>query len=100
MAFVDPGLQPQRTSLAWSRTALALGVNALLVLRAGVQSGDALLFTLGGLAALHAVAIATLAIHRKHQLARHPCAPGTAVVAITAISVVVAAVGGMWAMLR
>ncbi len=35
----DAGLQPERTSLAWNRTGLAVVVNALLVLRAGWSSG-------------------------------------------------------------
>ncbi len=36
----DPGLQPERTALAWNRTGLSLVVNALLVLRAGWTSSS------------------------------------------------------------
>lgn len=35
----DPGLQPERTLLAWSRTTLAVAAVGLLALRLGVQSG-------------------------------------------------------------
>lgn len=38
----DPGLQPQRTALAWSRTAIALFVVAVLSIRGGVERDDRL----------------------------------------------------------
>jgi hypothetical protein len=37
----DPGLQPQRTALAWWRSALATFVTGQLALRAGIGVGDA-----------------------------------------------------------
>ena len=36
----DTGLQPERTALSWSRTALAIAVNALLSIRAGFVAGE------------------------------------------------------------
>jgi uncharacterized membrane protein YidH (DUF202 family) len=43
----DPGLQAERTALAWSRTAFAFLVNALLWLRAGLADDDSMLLLFG-----------------------------------------------------
>jgi hypothetical protein len=47
MNHCDPGLQPQRTSLAWSRTGLAVLVNAVVVLRTATHARNGLLLALG-----------------------------------------------------
>jgi len=40
MSGPDPGLQPERTALAWHRTALSAAVGALLLLRTAVSDGS------------------------------------------------------------
>ncbi len=68
----DPGLQAQRTALAWVRTGLSVFVNALLALRAGMQGGSPLTAWLGVallVAAAMTVACGTL---RRRQLAATP----------------------------
>jgi hypothetical protein len=46
IASTDRGLQPQRTALAWSRTGLAVFVNALIVLRAGLLTEQVFMLAL------------------------------------------------------
>ena len=55
----DPGLQRERTAMAWSRTGLAMLVNALVVVRAGTQASQPLVLGMGGV--LFGTAIATVA---------------------------------------
>jgi hypothetical protein len=64
----DPGLPPQRTALAWSRTALNLLVNALLALKAGFERQQRLLLLLGLLLLAAAAAGMLCGAWRRRQL--------------------------------
>ena len=63
----DPGLQPERTALAWRRTGLSLTVGSLIALRVlpAVLGLWALAPALLGLVASVAVMVAS---HRRYQL--------------------------------
>jgi len=84
----DPGLQPQRTSLAWSRTGLAIFVNALLALRASAQSGQALLAVLGIVLLVAAAAAVVCGAWRRQRLTS-PGIPGAPPVPLILASVMV-----------
>jgi uncharacterized membrane protein YidH (DUF202 family) len=93
----DPGLQPERTALAWSRTALAIAVNALLSIRAGFLAGEPWLVAIGVLlfaASGAAVAIGTV---RRRQLAgdRLVITPPAGALLGVAAATFVASVGGV-----
>lgn len=66
----DPGLQPERTALAWNRTFLALLVNAVLLMRAELINGDSMSWVvcaaLGGASAV----LLAVARRRAEQLRR------------------------------
>lgn len=68
MNIDDPGLQPQRTALAWSRTALSLLVNAVLVLRSYANSNDRYLLSLGVLILLSAICTSLCGMKRASDL--------------------------------
>lgn len=101
MSHADPGLQPQRTALAWSRTGLAVLVNALVVLRSGAQSGQPFILALGLLLVVAAAGAVACGAWRARILAARgaPTAPpqalviGTVAVAWLACA---AAVASIW----
>lgn len=81
----DPGLQPERTTLAWRRTAAALMVNGFLVLRSGMQEHGRWLLLLGGLISVFAIAMMLMADRRAIRLATHADAPSATWMLLTAL---------------
>ena len=65
------GLQPQRTALAWTRTGLAVFINALITLRAGFLTGQAFIVALGTVLLIAAALSAVCANWRVRHLAAH-----------------------------
>lgn len=70
----DPGLQPERTALAWSRTGLAIATSGVLVLLRNVDtlSGGHNAARIGLVAAVAVLAVVVigLGMQRRRQLAR------------------------------
>ncbi len=59
MTTRDPGLQPERTTLAWQRTALSAAVGALLLVRDGILRSEPLSLVAGVVLSALVVAIAS-----------------------------------------
>lgn len=62
----EAGRQGERTTLAWQRTALAMGVVALFVTRSGLLAGDGAL-TLTGIALIASAAWAAYTARARHH---------------------------------
>lgn len=65
----DRGVQSERTSIAWTRTALAVTVNALLVLRVGLSTRSVAFGAIGVMLLLASAAISVYGSHRQHRMA-------------------------------
>lgn len=92
----NDGLQPQRTSLAWSRTGFAVLGNALLVLRtaANAHSGLLLALGLGLLAASGVVSLCGLSRSAVLDSSLQPaCPPWLLIGSVTVVSLAVSVAG-------
>ena len=83
----DSGLQPERTFLAWRRTALALFVVALLVARSAIVTDSTWDMTVSGLALIDAGLLWVFAMVRRGNAmlysTRPPSAPPASLLLIT-----------------
>jgi uncharacterized membrane protein YidH (DUF202 family) len=64
----DPGLQPERTVLAWRRTAFALLVNGILLLREAAIRGSPALTITGGVLLVCCIGVSSVGVQRRQAL--------------------------------
>jgi uncharacterized membrane protein YidH (DUF202 family) len=97
MQVPDAGLQAERTALSWTRTGVAVLVNALLALRSGWFSHDAPIIVLASALVVAAGAVFWLGASRRRTLlqGQGPIAPPTRVVAAAAAITLVACMTGL-----
>jgi uncharacterized membrane protein YidH (DUF202 family) len=99
----DAGLQAERTALAWSRTAMAVFVNALAILRAGWTRNAPPLSALGVMLLIAAGAVVLCGSWRRRQLSRGaagPIAPPAAAIAAAAGITLFACAAGLVSLLE
>lgn len=90
----DPGMQAERTALAWGRTSMTVIVNALLALRAGIV-GERWPITALGIALLVSAAAVMLfgAVRRRQLLSdRRPSSPSPVMMRGTVVFALIACV--------
>ncbi|MEQ3554660.1 DUF202 domain-containing protein [Pseudonocardia nematodicida] len=66
-ALFDAGLQPERTGLAWRRTAIALAVGSLIALRVLPDAGGSAWLLLPGMVGLITAAGLLVAAERRYR---------------------------------
>lgn len=93
MNLFDPGLQPERTELAWRRTALALGAGSLVALRLSPVAFGHPVWAFAGVAGLAMAAMLWIAARRRYSAASivlgrdgdRGILPGAVLIAILAV---------------
>lgn len=100
-SLFDPGMQPERTALAWRRTVLALGVGVLVGARLTAHLGI-LPLVLAGVGAVFVVTlfVATTRRARRVQVALRrdgglAAGPGGGLAAVVSAAVAAAGVGAL-----
>ncbi|MGY2492955.1 DUF202 domain-containing protein [Cupriavidus sp. CP313] len=68
----DPGLQPERTNLAWQRTICSTLACSVLLLRVAITEGNVMLILLGGLHIASAAALSGVLHARFKSLPDQP----------------------------
>jgi uncharacterized membrane protein YidH (DUF202 family) len=93
----DPGLQAERTALAWSRTAAALLMNAFLVLRSGLAGQRSSLVAVGFALLLAAGLVYVFGAWRRQELLadQGAAAPGARLIGSCAASALAACAAGL-----
>lgn len=93
----DPGLQPERTALAWQRTALSMLVNGGLLLRSAMLAQSTWLVVVA--VAILAAALSTFGLstwrHRVLLRAAGPRSPHAALMLLLGATVIVSAGAGL-----
>ena len=93
----DSGLQPERTALAWQRTAYALLTNGALLVRAALEKRSLLLGAASGLVILSAAALIMIGIVRHGALLRSDshAAPNALLIVFACIAVIATCCAGL-----
>jgi uncharacterized membrane protein YidH (DUF202 family) len=93
----DGASDARRTALAWTRTALALAADALLVTRVSMQREDRFLLALGIVLASVAVLLLAVGHRRRGELRAGAAAVPAGRLGWVAAAVVATAAGIVWA---
>ncbi|GLU90763.1 DUF202 domain-containing protein [Agromyces sp. NBRC 114283] len=91
----DPGLQPERTALSWTRTALVVAVNALLALRTGLVAGEPWLIVTGTVLFFAAGAVGAVGGIRRRELSEGRYTPAPWLILAVSVATLAAAAAGI-----